>query len=56
MRPESLTSTQTLNERTAELLRRQIVGELVPGQRLSEVALSENLGISRNTCARCSAC
>ena len=50
MRPESLTSTQTLNERTAELLRRQIVeGELVPGQRLSEVALSENLGISRNT-------
>ncbi len=50
MRPESLTSTQTLNERTAELLRRQIVeGELIPGQRLSEVALSESLGISRNT-------
>lgn len=50
MPPESPTSTLTLNKRTAELLRRQIVqGELVPGQRLSEVALSENLGISRNT-------
>ena len=50
MSSESLTSPLTLNERTAELLRRKIVqGELIPGQRLSEVALSENLGISRNT-------
>ena len=43
-------NTQTLNERTVELLRQKIVqGELAPGQRLSEVALSESLGISRNT-------
>ncbi len=43
-------SALTLNERTAELIRQKIVkGELSPGQRLSEAALSESLEISRNT-------
>jgi DNA-binding GntR family transcriptional regulator len=43
-------STQTLNERTADLIRQKIVkGEFTPGQRLSEAALSESLAISRNT-------
>lgn len=43
-------STPTLNERSAEVLRQKILqGEFAPGQRLSEAALSESLGISRNT-------
>ena len=43
-------SALTLNDRIAEEIRQQIVrGEFQPGQRLSEVALSENLQISRNT-------
>ena len=41
---------QTLNDRTAELIRQKIVkGEFSPGQRLSETALSDSLQISRNT-------
>ncbi len=37
-------------DRAAERLRSQLVsGELLPGQRLSEVALSAGLGISRNS-------
>jgi len=40
----------TLSERVTETLRRKITeGELAPGQRLSEQALSESLAISRNT-------
>ena len=40
----------TLNERTADLIRQKIVkGEFLPGQRLSEAALSSSLEISRNT-------
>jgi DNA-binding GntR family transcriptional regulator len=40
----------TLSERVAEQLREMITqGVLAPGQRLSEKALSESLGISRNT-------
>ena len=40
----------TLSERIADQLRQKItLGEFSPGQRLSEQALSENLGISRNT-------
>ena len=39
-----------LSERIAEQLRQKITqGEFSPGQRLSEQALSESLGISRNT-------
>ena len=42
--------SQTLAERTAEQLRQKITrGEFAPGQRLSEQALSDSLGISRNT-------
>lgn len=41
---------QTLAERLATQLRQRIAaGELQPGQRLSEQALSEKLGVSRNT-------
>lgn len=41
---------RTLIDRTAERVRGRIIsGELVPGTRLSEAALSEQLGISRNT-------
>ena len=44
------TTTQTLSERVAEQLRQKITqGEFAPGQRLSEQALSDDLGISRNT-------
>ena len=44
------TAVQTLSERTAEQLRLKITqGEFSPGQRLSEQALSDSLGISRNT-------
>ena len=40
----------TLGARTAEQLRQKITqGEFLPGQRLSEQALSDSLGISRNT-------
>lgn len=43
-------STVPLSERVAEQLRQLITaGEFQPGQRLSEQALSERLGISRNT-------
>lgn len=43
-------SALTLNDRIAEEIRQQIVrGEFQPGQRLSEVALSESLAIARNT-------
>lgn len=42
--------TQALSERMAELLRQRITqGEFTPGERLSEQALSDSLGISRNT-------
>lgn len=41
---------QTLSVTIAETIRQKItVGELTPGQRLSEAALSEELDISRNT-------
>lgn len=41
---------QTLIERMAETIRQKIIaGHLTPGTRLSEAALSEQLGISRNT-------
>jgi DNA-binding GntR family transcriptional regulator len=41
---------QTLSERMAEQVRLKITqGEFSPGQRLSEQALSDSLGISRNT-------
>ncbi|HEY8905852.1 MAG TPA: GntR family transcriptional regulator [Rhodoferax sp.] len=50
MATKSSANTQTLNDRTAELIRQKIVrGEFSPGQRLSEAALSESLEISRNT-------
>lgn len=40
----------TLNDRVAERIRQKIVqGEFLPGQRLSEAALSESFEISRNT-------
>ena len=40
----------SLNERVADMVRQKIVkGEFVPGQKLSEAALSETLDISRNT-------
>ncbi len=39
-----------LSEKTAEIIRQKIIaGELAPGTRLSEAALSERLAISRNT-------
>lgn len=41
---------QTLPERLAAQLRQRIAsGELLPGQRLPEQALSESMGVSRNT-------
>ncbi|MBJ3814629.1 GntR family transcriptional regulator [Shimwellia pseudoproteus] len=41
---------QTLIDRTAENIRARIIaGDLTPGTRLSEAALSEQLSISRNT-------
>jgi DNA-binding GntR family transcriptional regulator len=46
--PHSIAAT--LGERTAERLRTMIThGEFAPGQRLSEQALSQSLGVSRNT-------
>jgi DNA-binding GntR family transcriptional regulator len=48
--PPPPSTATTLSERTAEHLRQMITrGEFSPGQRLSEQALSESLGISRNT-------
>lgn len=39
-----------LSQRVADAIRSQLIrGDLVPGQRLSEAALSESLAISRNT-------
>lgn len=41
---------QMLNEKIAEILRQRIIaGEMMPGIRLSEASLSEQLQISRNT-------
>lgn len=41
---------ETLSERVGEQLRHKITqGEFAPGQRLSEQALSDSLGVSRNT-------
>jgi len=43
-------SSLTLNQRKADVIRQKIFdGEFLPGQRLSEAALSESLEISRNT-------
>ncbi|HKN05282.1 MAG TPA: GntR family transcriptional regulator [Buttiauxella sp.] len=43
-------SAQMLGEKIAETIRQKIIaGELAPGARLSETALSEQLDISRNT-------
>ncbi|MDX7989345.1 GntR family transcriptional regulator [Xenorhabdus sp. 12] len=43
-------SPQILSKRIAETIRNKLVaGELLPGQRLSEATLSEQLEISRNT-------
>lgn len=43
-------AAQALSERVAETLRQRITrGEFAPGERLSEQALAEQLGISRNT-------
>ncbi|MEG1456301.1 MAG: GntR family transcriptional regulator, partial [Comamonas sp.] len=48
--PELAIAATSLNERVADMVRQKIVqGEFVPGQKLSEAALSENLDISRNT-------
>ncbi|MCG3463172.1 GntR family transcriptional regulator [Xenorhabdus bovienii] len=48
MKKES--SPQILSKKIAETIRNKLViGELLPGQRLSEAALSEQLEISRNT-------
>ncbi len=46
----TIPAAMTLSERMAEQLRGQITqGDYAPGQRLSEQALSDSLGISRNT-------
>lgn len=46
----SPSASPTLSERVADQLRQKITaGEFQPGQRLSEQALSDSLGISRNT-------
>ena len=50
MAPQLPANPLSLNERTADLIRSKIVkGEFLPGQRLSEAALSQSLAISRNT-------
>lgn len=50
MNDTSPTLPRTLGETITQEIRRMLVeGELVPGQRLSEAALAENLDISRNT-------
>ncbi len=47
---ESLTSNLTLAERLAQRIRNMLIaGELKPGQRLSEEALSDRLDVSRNS-------
>lgn len=44
------TSPQILSQKVANIIRQKItIGELPPGERLSETALSETLEISRNT-------
>lgn len=48
--PSPTDAPQTLSERSAEQIRQKITqGEFAPGQRLSEQALADSLGISRNT-------
>ena len=48
--PARSDAPQNLTDRVSEQIRRKVVdGELTPGQRLSEAALSESLDISRNT-------
>ena len=48
--PELSIAATSLNERVADMVRQKIVqGEFVPGQKLSEAALSDSLDISRNT-------
>ena len=48
--PAPADAPQNLTDRVSEQIRRKLVdGELTPGQRLSEAALSESLEISRNT-------
>jgi DNA-binding GntR family transcriptional regulator len=43
-------AAETLSERVGEELRRRIIeGVFAPGERLSEHALSESIGVSRNT-------
>lgn len=50
MTPSPKADVQNLTDRIAEQIRAQVInGELQPGQRLSEAALSESLQISRNT-------
>jgi len=50
VQPTPAPARQTLGERVADQVRQMITeGEFAPGQRLSEQALSERLGISRNT-------
>lgn len=50
MKKDLLDNPPTLGETiTAEIRRKLVDGELAPGQRLSEAALSESLKISRNT-------
>lgn len=50
MNDASSTLPRTLGESITREIRRMLVeGELVPGQRLSEAALADNLDISRNT-------
>lgn len=49
-RRSSPSAAETLSERVGEELRRKITqGEFAPGERLSEQALSDSLGVSRNT-------
>lgn len=46
----SVTLIQPLSEKLATLLRNRLIeGDFSPGQKLSEQALSESLGVSRNT-------
>jgi DNA-binding GntR family transcriptional regulator len=50
VQPAAPSPAETLSERVGEQLRHKITqGELAPGQRLSEQALSDSLGVSRNT-------
>lgn len=48
--PPPSEAPQNLTDRVSEQIRRKLIdGELTPGQRLSEAALSDSLEISRNT-------